>query len=230
MQESTTLRNSSCWVTNPARAELLVKTRHCLAWQISITTTIDGEGMWILFSASQLGLLDLRQLAFMVTLYRIRQHVKTSKTKVSFKPTLAASWTLVLLLSLITSTTGLRCYVCGGSTGRECEDIVTRRWSPYVRPRPVLTSDGKRQWEECNDLINNKGCIKQVVNGGEHKALEASYTKNLKKARDFRLKYTTFSCPETWETWEEACNPRAFFTQNKKKKFETCFFCCKKCL
>ena len=62
---------------------------------------------------------------------------------------------------------GQRCYVCGGSTGRECEEIVARRWSPYVRPRPVLTSDGKRQWEECTDLINNKGCIKQVVNGGK---------------------------------------------------------------
>ena len=34
----------------------------------------------------------------------------------------------------------------------------------------MLTSDGKRQWEECNDLINNKGCIKQVVNGGKYSA------------------------------------------------------------
>lgn len=104
-------------------------------------------------------------------------NVKTSK--VSFKPqqtTLAATWTLLILLSLVTNTAGLRCYVCGGSTGRECEDIVTRRWSPYVRPRPVLTSDGKRQWEECNDLINNKGCIKQVVNGGKNKTPEAAPT------------------------------------------------------
>ena len=79
----------------------------------------------------------------------------------------ASFWVLMtLLLALLPTATGLRCYVCGGSTGRECEEIVTRRWSPYVRPRPVLTSDGKRQWEECNDLINNKGCIKQVVDGG----------------------------------------------------------------
>ena len=75
--------------------------------------------------------------------------------------------TSVVLLLQAPQVTGLRCYVCGGSTGRECEEIVTRRWSPYVRPRPVLTSDGKRQWEECNDLINNKGCIKQVVDGGK---------------------------------------------------------------
>ena len=73
----------------------------------------------------------------------------------------------VIFMNSVSSASGLRCYVCGGSTGRECEEIVTRRWSPYVRPRPVLTSDGKRQWEECNDLINNKGCIKQVVNGGK---------------------------------------------------------------
>jgi hypothetical protein len=31
----------------------------------------------------------------------------------------------------------------------------------------VLTADGEKQWEECKDLINNKGCIKQVVNDGE---------------------------------------------------------------
>jgi len=71
----------------------------------------------------------------------------------------------VVFMDSVSLADGLRCYVCGGSTGRECEEIVARRWSPYVRPRPVLTSDGKRQWEECTDLINNKGCIKQVVNG-----------------------------------------------------------------
>ena len=80
----------------------------------------------------------------------------------------------MIFMNSICSVDGLRCYVCGGSTGRDCEEIVTRRWSPYVRPRPVLTSDGKRQWEECNDLINNKGCIKQVVNGGK------TYTQPLK--------------------------------------------------
>lgn len=71
---------------------------------------------------------------------------------------------LVLLECLIAPVAGLRCYVCGGVTGRPCEEIASRRRSPYVRPRPILTSDGQKQWEECNDLINNKGCIKQVVN------------------------------------------------------------------
>ena len=61
-----------------------------------------------------------------------------------------------------------RCYVCGGHSGRPCEDIrEARRRSPYVRPEPVPARDGTQQWEECNDLINNRGCIKQVVNDGK---------------------------------------------------------------
>ena len=60
----------------------------------------------------------------------------------------------------------LRCYVCGGVTGLPCEDIISTRRSPYRRPSPQLTSDGRKQIENCTDLINNKACIKQVVNGG----------------------------------------------------------------
>ncbi len=45
--------------------------------------------------------------------------------------------------------------------------LSLRRSNFFSRPSPVLTSDGEKQWEECNDLINNKGCIKQVVNDGE---------------------------------------------------------------
>jgi len=59
----------------------------------------------------------------------------------------------------------LRCYVCGAHKGIPCEDISPRRRSPYRRPTPQLTSDGRRQFENCTDLINNKACIKQVVNG-----------------------------------------------------------------
>ena len=94
------------------------------------------------------------------------QQNRTSKSSSSFVIFILGC---MVFMNSVSSASGLRCYVCGGSTGRECEEIVTRRWSPYVRPRPVLTSDGKRQWEECNDLINNKGCIKQVVNGGKTK-------------------------------------------------------------
>ena len=102
------------------------------------------------------------------------RHLRDSPKRPSPRPASQSLISYFLLIWILSSLTGgvsaLRCYVCGGSTGRECEEIVTRRrWSPYVRPRPVLTSDGKRQWEECNDLINNKGCIKQVVNGGKKK-------------------------------------------------------------
>ena len=62
----------------------------------------------------------------------------------------------------------LRCYVCGAHKGIPCEDISPRRRSPYRRPTPQLTSDGRRQFENCTDLINNKACIKQVVNGGNY--------------------------------------------------------------
>ena len=62
----------------------------------------------------------------------------------------------------------LRCYVCGGNTGLPCEDIRSAgRRSPYVRPKPQTTLDGRKMFENCTDLINNKGCIKQVINGGK---------------------------------------------------------------
>ena len=63
----------------------------------------------------------------------------------------------------------LRCYVCGGNTGLPCEDIRSAgRRSPYVRPKPQTTLDGRKMFENCTDLINNKGCIKQVINGGNY--------------------------------------------------------------
>jgi hypothetical protein len=97
----------------------------------------------------------------------------------SKKTSVPALMTLIIYLLMLTSSvSGLRCYVCGGATNRECEIIEKRRWSPYVRPRPVTASDGSRQWEECNDLINNKGCIKQVVNGGR-------FIQTFFKLRDF---------------------------------------------
>ena len=62
----------------------------------------------------------------------------------------------------------LRCYICGGQTGLPCEDIRSSgRRSPYVQPKPQTTLDGRKMFENCTDLINNKGCIKQVINGGK---------------------------------------------------------------
>ena len=70
----------------------------------------------------------------------------------------------------------LRCYVCGGNTGLPCEDIRSAgRRSPYVRPKPQTTLDGRKMFENCTDLINNKGCIKQVINGGNYSLFIANF-------------------------------------------------------
>ena len=108
-----------------------------------------------------------------------------------FLLTLSAASLALLLVFTVPPARGLRCYVCGGHSGKACLPILdpegdlngdkedkeedggffssfSSRRSPYVRP-PTPPPDGKsnRQWEECNDLINHKGCMKQVVNEGE---------------------------------------------------------------
>ena len=112
----------------------------------------------------------------------------------SVAPSLAAAALSLLLLlcaaGRLPGAAGLRCYVCGGHSGRACLPILDpegdlngnreeddddgsflwfgSRNSPYVRrPTPPPDERANRQWEECNDLINHKGCMKQVVNNGE---------------------------------------------------------------
>ena len=108
----------------------------------------------------------------------------------SVAPSLAALSLLLLLCAAgrLPGAAGLRCYVCGGHSGRACLPILDpegdlngnreeeddsflwfgSRNSPYVRrPTPPPDERANRQWEECNDLINHKGCMKQVVNNGE---------------------------------------------------------------
>jgi len=89
------------------------------------------------------------------------------------RPTSSAPFFALLLALLLWFPCGvmsIKCYVCGGPRGRPCTDIrAPGRRSPYVRPSPIPAADGSRQWDECDDLINNKGCIKQVVNGGERR-------------------------------------------------------------
>lgn len=61
----------------------------------------------------------------------------------------------------------------GNPEGEEEEEdggffSFSSRRSPYVRrPTPSPDEKSRRQWEECNDIINHKGCMKQVVNNGE---------------------------------------------------------------
>ena len=107
----------------------------------------------------------------------------------SLAPLAALSFLLLLCAGRLPAAEGLRCYVCGGHSGKAClpildpegdlngnkedEDdggffIFGSRNSPYVRrPTPPPDERANRQWEECNDLINHKGCMKQVVNNGE---------------------------------------------------------------
>ena len=107
----------------------------------------------------------------------------------SLAPLAALSFLLLLCAGRLPGAAGLRCYVCGGHSGKAClpildpegdlngnkedEDdggffIFGSRNSPYVRrPTPPPDERANRQWEECNDLINHKGCMKQVVNNGE---------------------------------------------------------------
>ena len=110
----------------------------------------------------------------------------------SVAPSLAALSLLLLLCAAagrLPGAAGLRCYVCGGHSGKACLPILDpegdlngnreeddddsflwfgSRNSPYVRrPTPPPDERANRQWEECNDLINHKGCMKQVVNNGE---------------------------------------------------------------
>ena len=107
----------------------------------------------------------------------------------SLAPLAALSFLLLLCAGWLPAAAGLRCYVCGGHSGKICLPILDQegdlngnkadeedggffmfgsRNSPYVRrPTPPPDERANRQWEECNDLINHKGCMKQVVNNGE---------------------------------------------------------------
>jgi len=67
----------------------------------------------------------------------------------------------MLLLATVGGAEGLRCYVCGGHSGTPCRG--------GVGDTTALDTDTERQdqdpVQECTDLINNRGCVKQFVNG-----------------------------------------------------------------
>ena len=70
-------------------------------------------------------------------------------------------WWVLGLLASLHSVGGLRCYVCGGHSGTPCRggvgDTTTAQDIEIPAQDPV---------QECTDLINNRGCVKQFVNGG----------------------------------------------------------------
>ena len=48
--------------------------------------------------------------------------------------------------------------MCGGNSGTPCQGPDTEAEDGVLIQDPV---------QECNDLINNRGCVKQYVNGGK---------------------------------------------------------------
>lgn len=63
---------------------------------------------------------------------------------------------LVIMLIMPQSFNSLRCYVCGGNSGTPCNSEKVDQGGMIGIADPV---------QECNDLINNRGCVKQFVNG-----------------------------------------------------------------
>ena len=62
---------------------------------------------------------------------------------------------------------GLRCFVCGGHSGTPCRGGVG--WAQdntNTHHHQETDMAGQDPVQECTDLINNRGCVKQFVNGG----------------------------------------------------------------
>jgi len=63
---------------------------------------------------------------------------------------------LVMMVVWVPGLLCLRCYVCGGNSGSTCQGPRDGADDDEAIEDPV---------QECNDLINNRGCVKQYVNG-----------------------------------------------------------------
>ena len=70
------------------------------------------------------------------------------------------------------SVSSLRCYVCGGHSGTPCRGGLGAEQGLQGGDTEAATSEaGARVQDpvqECTDLINNRGCVKQFVNGGKY--------------------------------------------------------------
>jgi len=80
---------------------------------------------------------------------------------------LCLGWLILLMFTLPGRGQGLRCYVCGGNSGVQCHSGT----SDHMREEDLDEREGLQGMsmrdpvQECNDLINNRGCVKQYVNG-----------------------------------------------------------------
>ena len=88
-----------------------------------------------------------------------------------------------LFLFTVQTAGGLRCFVCGGHSGTPCRGGVG--WASGDTPsHGGADTGGQDPVQECTDLINNRGCVKQFVNGGRRASLAVSSLSN-----------TSLSCP-----------------------------------
>ena len=91
------------------------------------------------------------------------------------------SWYCVLVVG-VASVSSLRCFVCGGHSGTPCRGGLGAEQGPAGDTEAASSEAGARVQDpvqECTDLINNRGCVKQFVNGGKYlnQIIKCSYFK-----------------------------------------------------
>ena len=71
-----------------------------------------------------------------------------------------------MALVVLGPASALRCYVCGGHSGTPCRGGMG---DTGALEEGALDTEGTAgdPVQECTDLINNRGCVKQFVNGGK---------------------------------------------------------------
>ena len=81
-------------------------------------------------------------------------------------------WVVAVLLVVPGPASALRCFVCGGHSGTTCRGGIGHSGEAMehdITEPGVEGSEGQDPVQECTDLINNRGCVKQFVNGGKEK-------------------------------------------------------------
>jgi len=77
-------------------------------------------------------------------------------------PSLVLAWYVTVLgLMSLGGGSGLQCHVCGGHSGTPCRGGMGDT-EPVIEDGANGVQDPV---QECTDLINNRGCVKQFVNG-----------------------------------------------------------------
>ena len=80
-------------------------------------------------------------------------------------PSLVLAWYVTVLgLMSLGGGSGLQCHVCGGHSGTPCRGGMGDT-EPVIEDGANGVQDPV---QECTDLINNRGCVKQFVNGGNN--------------------------------------------------------------